>query len=120
MLSRYSSGCASSSTPARSNPLPTTAGSQIVAHHGRAQPVEIGNHNPTLDPARDLIDETGQSGIAAQPEYRHLSAQPRHVIEAAHGVSDGPRMRRIVEKHRRPVAVNIFQMRGRLAVRDHQ
>ena len=100
--------------------LTTAPGPQVVADHGRAQSVDVGHHHPTLDTPRDLVDESGQAGVTAQPEDGDLRAQPGHVVEPAHGVGDGARVRWVVEKHRRTVAVEVLEVSGRLAVGHHQ
>ena len=88
--------------------------------HGRAEPVEIGHHHPALHPSGHLVDEPGQAGIVTEPEDRHLRTEPGDVVEAAHGVGDGPRMRRVIEENRCPVTVVVLQMSRRLAVGHHQ
>src|ERR1700746_1674982 len=100
--------------------LPTASGSQVVAHHGRSQAVEVGHHDASLDGPRDLCTEARQAWMAAKPEDRHLSTEPGHIVEPTHGVGDGPRMRRVVKKHRRALAVKILQVSGRLTIGDHQ
>ena len=62
--------------------LATAARTQVVADHRRAQTVEVGHHDAALDPSRHLVDEPGQARVAAEPEDRHLRAEPGHVVEA--------------------------------------
>src|SRR5215213_1746650 len=92
------------------SPLPSTARSQIVADHRGTQPVQVGDHDPSLDTARDLIDEPRQARIGAEPEDRHLSPQLCDVVEPLDRVGDGARVRRVVEEHRRAFTVDVFEM----------
>ena len=101
--------------------LATTTRAQVVADYRRAQTVQVGHHDATLDPSRHLVDEPGQAGVVAKPEDRHLRTEPGHVVEALHRLGDGPRMPGILEEHLRAVTVaEILEVRGRLAVRHHQ
>ncbi len=100
--------------------LATASGPQVVAHHGRSEAVEIGHHDAALDASGDLVDEPRQAGVTAQPEDRHLRAEPCHVVESTHGVGDGPRMRWVIEEHRRAIPVEVLQVSGRLTIGHHQ
>ncbi len=79
----------------------TASRPQVVAHHGCSQAVEIGHHDASLDPSGDLVDKPCQTRVAAQPEDRYLRTKPGHIVETAHGMGDGPRMRRVIKEHSR-------------------
>ena len=80
----------------------TASRPQVVAHHGCSQAVEIGHHDASLDASGDLVDKPRQTRVAAQPEDRYLRTKPGHVVETAHGMGDGPRMRRVVKNTAEP------------------
>ena len=92
---------------------------QIVAYHGRTQPVEVRHHDTAFHASRNLVDESSQPGVTAQPENRYLRTQPRHIVEPAHSMCNGAWMRRVVEEDSRAFAIDVLEVSSRLAIGHH-
>ena len=72
---------------------------------------------------QDILIEANEVGEAqhGQVVIVEIVAQPGHLVETAHGVRDGPGMRRVIEKDSgTSIPVEVLQVRRRLAVGDHQ
>ena len=92
------------------------AGAQVVADDVLAEPVGVGGEHPAAVAPGDLVDEAAQPRVVAEHEDVERGAAPGQPVDLGEG---GPqRLRR-----RRPVEDGLAvarQVRGRLAVGDHQ